>query len=175
MGKPMDFQLRLTGAHQAVNAAGVVAAALARASIRSWRVDALSELEPPDGAWLGLSRRSSRKTASSTVVDDSYNANPASMRAAFSALKLPANRTARAAAGGDRRNAGAGAGQPGDARRLAAPLAESGADQVIGVGRRRKGLAGRLAARVERALVRERRTEAESLTNCTGWRWETWC
>jgi UDP-N-acetylmuramoyl-tripeptide--D-alanyl-D-alanine ligase len=54
MGKPIDFRLRLPGAHQAVNAAGVVAAALAAGVDPELALDALSELEPTAGRGVSL-------------------------------------------------------------------------------------------------------------------------
>ncbi len=79
MGKPMDFRLRLPGAHQAVNAAGVVAAALGAGVDPDLALDALSELKPTEGRGVAFYAQLSRGRVIE-VVDETYNANPASMR-----------------------------------------------------------------------------------------------
>jgi UDP-N-acetylmuramoyl-tripeptide--D-alanyl-D-alanine ligase len=57
MGRRVGFRLKLTGAHQAVNAAGVVAAALAAGVEPEQAVDALAQLEPAAGRGSSLSCR----------------------------------------------------------------------------------------------------------------------
>jgi len=61
MGKPMDFRLRLPGAHQAVNAAGVVAAALGAGIDPDLALDALSELKPTAGRGVAFYAQLSNK------------------------------------------------------------------------------------------------------------------
>ncbi len=81
-GDPVEVTLNLVGEHQALNAAAAAAAALAvgvplaQSAASLARVDSLSQWrmevhERPDGV---------------TVINDAYNANPDSMRAALKAL-----------------------------------------------------------------------------------------
>ncbi|MFP4519033.1 MAG: UDP-N-acetylmuramoyl-tripeptide--D-alanyl-D-alanine ligase [Oceanicaulis sp.] len=139
IGRRFSFRLKLTGAHQPVNAAGIVACALAAGVEPALALDVLATLEPADGRGSVFNTRIEARTL--TVIDDSYNANPASMRAAFSALK------ARAPKGGGRRVAVIGEMLelgPQSAQMhadLADPLKEAGAQMVVTVG----GGAGPLA------------------------------
>jgi len=149
MGRLIGFRLKLTGAHQAVNAAGVVAAALAAGVEPEQAVDALAQLEPAVGRGSVFHAALDRDRVV-TVIDDSYNANPASMRAAFAALG------ARQPETGGRRVAVIGEmlelGPQSDAMHaeLAAPLAEAGTELVIGVGAGAKALLDALPKTIER-------------------------
>ena len=147
IGRRYGFRLKLTGAHQPVNAAGIVAAALAAGVEPALTLDVLAALEPADGR--GAVFETQVNAATLTVIDDSYNANPASMRAAFGALK------ARAPKPGGRRVAVIGemlelgprsADMHAD---LADPLKDSGADCVITVGEGARPLAEALDGVVE--------------------------
>jgi len=133
MGKPMDFRLRLPGAHQAVNAAGVVAAALGAGIDPDLALDALSELKPTAGRGVAFYAQLSNKRVIE-VVDESYNANPASMRAAFGALKLrkPSGEGRKIAVIGEMLELGPDSHALHAA--LAEPLVEAGVQHVIGVG-----------------------------------------
>lgn len=150
MGRRLAFRLKLTGAHQAINAAGVVAAALAAGVDADLAVDALAALEPAsgrgavfqanlDGDWI------------LTVIDDSYNANPASMRAAFSALaaRHPEPGGRRVAIIGEMLELGPQSSAMHAA--LAAPLIEAGAQLVLGVGAGTRALIEVLPDTVESA------------------------
>lgn len=149
MGRLLDFRLQLTGAHQAVNAAGVVAAALAAGVEPELAIDALAQLEPAAGRGsvftsdLGDSR-------SVTVIDDSYNANPASMRAAFSALaaRQPGEHGRRVAIIGEMLELG----PQSEAMHadLAQPLADAGVELVFGVGANARALLQALPGDIER-------------------------
>ncbi|MCP2678124.1 UDP-N-acetylmuramoyl-tripeptide--D-alanyl-D-alanine ligase [Maricaulaceae bacterium NA33B04] len=149
MGRLLDFRLKLTGAHQAVNAAGVVAAALAAGVEPELAIDALSQLEPAAGRG-SVFTRDLGDGRSVTVIDDSYNANPASMRAAFSAL------AARQPGKGGRRVAIIGEmlelGPQSEAMHadLAQPLTDAGAELVFGVGANARALLEALPDHVER-------------------------
>lgn len=150
MGRRVGFRLKLTGAHQAVNAAGVVAAALAAGVEPEQAVDALAQLEPAAGRGSVFHAALDRDRVV-TVIDDSYNANPASMRAAFSALgaRKPEARGRRVAVIGEMLELGpTSEAMHAD---LAAPLAEAGARLVIGVGAGAKALLDALPQSVERA------------------------
>jgi UDP-N-acetylmuramoyl-tripeptide--D-alanyl-D-alanine ligase len=76
-----DVQLSVAGAHMASNAA----AALAVAGVLG--VDLVDAAAALEGATLSSSRMDVHRTASGAIViDDAYNANPTSMRAALEAL-----------------------------------------------------------------------------------------
>ena len=95
MGRSFDFRLRLPGDHHANNAAAIVAAAFAAGIEPDLALDALSKIEAGDGR--GATFATQLSGCQLTVIDESYNANPDSMRAALSSLK------ARAVRGGGRR------------------------------------------------------------------------
>lgn len=84
-GEPIAFRLGAPGKHQAMNALAVLAAVhLAQAPL-SPALEALSTLGPAQGRGARQEvRLDSRRTV--TLIDESYNANPASMRAALSVL-----------------------------------------------------------------------------------------
>jgi UDP-N-acetylmuramoyl-tripeptide--D-alanyl-D-alanine ligase len=84
----VSFRLSISGRHMAINAAAAIAlAGVVGADVRAG-ADALSSAE------LSAMRMDVQVLASgATVLDDSYNANPTSMRAALDALAaLPARR-----------------------------------------------------------------------------------
>jgi UDP-N-acetylmuramoyl-tripeptide--D-alanyl-D-alanine ligase len=85
MGREFDFRLQLTGEHQAINAAAIVAAALAVSIEPDLVFDVLAKLEPAEGR--GTIFQAQIADRNITVIDESYNANPESMRAALSTLK----------------------------------------------------------------------------------------
>ncbi|MCC5995663.1 MAG: UDP-N-acetylmuramoyl-tripeptide--D-alanyl-D-alanine ligase, partial [Oceanicaulis sp.] len=98
LGRVRPFRLAQPGAHQAVNAAGVTAAALAAGIDPELVLDVLANLTP--GAGRGARHELTLKDGRTvTLIDDSYNANPASMRAAFAAL-APRPRARKVAGGG---------------------------------------------------------------------------
>ncbi len=95
LGRELDFALGAPGAHMAQNALGVLLAVDALGADLGRAAAALAEFAPPRG-------RGERFTLPSpsgpfTVIDESYNANPASMRAALALLGA-----ARPGAGGRR-------------------------------------------------------------------------
>jgi UDP-N-acetylmuramoyl-tripeptide--D-alanyl-D-alanine ligase len=77
-----DVALQLAGAHQALNAAAVVAAALAAGLELDLVTDALQEATARSPHRMDVQRRSDGLL----VIDDAYNANPESARAAIDAL-----------------------------------------------------------------------------------------
>ena len=150
MGRRLAIRLKLTGAHQVINAAGVVAAALAAGVDAEAAIDALAQLEPASGRGAAFCARLDRERVL-TVIDDSYNANPASMRAAFSALA-----TRRPEAGGRRVAVIGEMLELGPRSRdmhaaLATPLAAAGAQLVIGVGMGARALIDSLPSAVDGA------------------------
>ncbi len=148
MGRRLAFRLKLTGAHQAINAAGVVAAALAAGVDAELAVDALAQLAPASGRGAVFHARLDGDRVL-TVIDDSYNANPASMRAAFSALaaRRPEAGGRRVAILGEMLELGPRSAAMHAA--LAEPLAASGAQLVIGVGEGARPLLEALPSTVE--------------------------
>ena len=75
---PLSVALPLPGDHNRMNALGAMAAAAAAGATAEQVVSGLERVEVPGGR---LTRVAGRGGA--TLVDDSYNANPASMRAAL--------------------------------------------------------------------------------------------
>ena len=167
MGRRLDFRLRLSGRHQAVNAAGVVAAAFAAGVDPELALDALSRLEPVSGR--GASFEASLDSARTvTIIDESYNANPASMAAALTSLKAHAPRRGarRIAVLGEMLELG-----PGSAAmhaELSGPVAESGTDWLIAVGEGARALVEALEGRVEAIWVKDTASAAELLTGKAG-------
>lgn len=125
LGTEVSVKLDAGGGHWALNAAIALlaSAAIARLSVEE-AADALNGFAPPQGRGQALTL-SLPDGGKAVLVDDSYNANPTSMRAALGALKeRPAKR--RLVALGEMGELGA------DAERfhaeLAAPVAASGAE-----------------------------------------------
>lgn len=81
-GRPVEVELPVLGTHNAMNAAGAAAAAMALGVDRDEIASGLLRAEVPGGRLRIL--RDARPGVH--VVDDTYNANPASMRAAFAVL-----------------------------------------------------------------------------------------
>ncbi|CAO4184925.1 UDP-N-acetylmuramoylalanyl-D-glutamyl-2,6-diaminopimelate--D-alanyl-D-alanine ligase [Methylorubrum aminovorans] len=132
MGVPVTYQLGTPGRHVAMNSLGVLAcihalgADLARAAL------SLASLKPPVGRGERTALRIDDGEA--FLVDESYNANPASIRAALATLAGidtgPKGR--RIAVLGDMKELGAA----GEAlhRELADAVAANGIDRVFAVG-----------------------------------------
>ncbi len=102
-GTPVVARLPLGGAHNARNAA----AALATASAA--RVPAVEAARGLESVALPPHRSAARVAGGRTILDDCYNANPGSMRAALSALGAAAGGARRFAILGDMLELGAGA------------------------------------------------------------------
>lgn len=148
MGKVRPFHLNMPGAHQAVNAAGVVAAAFAAGIDPELALDALAGLsaQAGRGARFDVQLCDGRAV---TLIDDSYNANPASMRAAFASLaaRTPPAGARRIAVLGEMLELGPDGAQLHAA--LAEPLTQAGVSAVIGVGAGMGALLKALPASVE--------------------------
>jgi UDP-N-acetylmuramoyl-tripeptide--D-alanyl-D-alanine ligase len=80
-GQQVEVMLPLVGAHNAVNAAGAVAAAMAAGCAFATSVEALVSVTNVPGRLEVLDDVGGR-----LVIDDTYNANPDSMKVAFAAL-----------------------------------------------------------------------------------------
>ena len=83
-GEAYDFRLGLQGEHQAMNAMAVLAAVDHAGGDRVAAMEALAGLVPVEGR--GLPQKLSLDGREVTMIDESYNANPASMAAAINAL-----------------------------------------------------------------------------------------
>jgi len=81
----VDITLRVLGDHNARNALAAIAAALAAGVALSAIALGLEQFEPVKGR-LQVKTASAVECAGATVIDDSYNANPDSMRAAIAVL-----------------------------------------------------------------------------------------
>ena len=82
-GARVEVELPLVGPHNAQNAAAAAAAAHALGMSTDEIARGLAKVRVPGGR-LRVVRETCRQVA---VIDDTYNANPASMRAAFEALR----------------------------------------------------------------------------------------
>jgi UDP-N-acetylmuramoyl-tripeptide--D-alanyl-D-alanine ligase len=131
-GRILNYRLGVPGKHLVMNSLAVLAAAQALGADLRQAADAL-------GTLAGLAGRGKRLSISvaggnATLIDESYNASPAAMRAAFAVLAAqhPTGTGRRIAVLGDMRELGAqGAALHRD---LAAPLAVSGVDVVFACG-----------------------------------------
>ena len=136
MGIPVTYQLGTPGRHVAMNSLGVLAcihalgADLARAAL------SLASLKPPVGRGERTALRIGQGAgeAEAFLIDESYNANPASIRAALATLAGidTGSKGRRIAVLGDMKELGAA----GEAlhRELADAVAENGIDRVFAVG-----------------------------------------
>lgn len=85
MGERLDFAISLPGRHQALNAMAVLAAVKVLGADLRGACDALGAMDAPAGRGKRLTI-ALPEVGTVTVIDDSYNASPASMRAAFKVL-----------------------------------------------------------------------------------------
>ncbi|MGU3497035.1 UDP-N-acetylmuramoylalanyl-D-glutamyl-2,6-diaminopimelate--D-alanyl-D-alanine ligase [Xanthobacteraceae bacterium A53D] len=84
MGTPVTFKISMPGRHIVQNALAVLAAARLIGADLALAAVSLAQLRPPPGRGVPLDLAVKGGTA--TVLDESYNANPASMRAAIEVL-----------------------------------------------------------------------------------------
>ena len=135
-GRRFDFRLGAPGAHWALNALGVLLVLDTMGVAPDPEV--LAAFRPPAGrgAW--------RVMGGWTLIDESYNASPAAMDAAFEVLGLadPGPGGRRIAVLGDMLELGGGAGPAHDA--LAAPLEDAAVDLVFAAGPEMRRLFDRL-------------------------------
>jgi UDP-N-acetylmuramoyl-tripeptide--D-alanyl-D-alanine ligase len=141
--------LQVVGEHQVANALSAAGAALA-AGMSPADVAAALPAATPRSRWR---MEVDRRADGVTVVNDAYNANPESMRAALAALTgLPADR--RIAVLGAMGELGADA--PAEHERLGRDAAAAGVDLIVAVGPDAVGIA-------EGAAAAGRRTGEESV------------
>lgn len=84
LGTPVTFKVGMPGRHIVQNMLAVLAAAKLLGADLALAALALSRMKPPPGR--GVAIRLEVKGGAATLLDESYNANPASMRAALDVL-----------------------------------------------------------------------------------------
>lgn len=143
-GERHDVVLRVVGEHQVANALSAAAAALAVGMTPSAVAAALSAATSKSRWRMEVDRRPDGVT----VVNDAYNANPESMRAALAALAgLPAER--RIAVLGAMGELGPGAGE--EHERLGRDAAAAGVDLIVSIGPDAVGISDGASAAGRRA------------------------
>ncbi len=132
LGRDIRFDLGAPGVHMAENAVGALLAAEALGANLETCAAALARFAPQKGRGVRFSIAT--PTGPATIIDESYNANPASMRAALALLGAakPGPNGRRIAVIGDMLELGAeGAAMHAE---LAAELAANKVDLLFGVG-----------------------------------------
>jgi UDP-N-acetylmuramoyl-tripeptide--D-alanyl-D-alanine ligase len=127
-GREIAFRLGAPGRHWVSNALGVIACAAALGADPEAAADMLAEFRAPAGR--GRQHRLAVRGGSIILIDDSYNANPASVRAALEVLGGAHGR--RLAVLGDMLELGDHA--PRLHAALAEPIAACGVDRVYTAG-----------------------------------------
>jgi UDP-N-acetylmuramoyl-tripeptide--D-alanyl-D-alanine ligase len=147
LGRRLDYELHLPGRHWVQNSLAVLAAVSGLQLDLGLAAAGLAVLAPLKGR--GQRRRITFAEGSFELIDESYNASPAAMRAAFAVLGAsePGRGGRRIAVLGDMRELGRAA--PRLHAELARPLAEAGIDLVL--------TCGTLMAELSQALPRQRR------------------
>ncbi|WP_291685574.1 UDP-N-acetylmuramoylalanyl-D-glutamyl-2,6-diaminopimelate--D-alanyl-D-alanine ligase [Bradyrhizobium sp.] len=84
LGHEVTYKLGMPGRHMAMNSLAVLAASSLAGADLALAALSLSQLEPPAGR--GVRRRLELARGEATLIDESYNANPASMAAALNVL-----------------------------------------------------------------------------------------
>ncbi|MBM3568857.1 MAG: UDP-N-acetylmuramoylalanyl-D-glutamyl-2,6-diaminopimelate--D-alanyl-D-alanine ligase [Alphaproteobacteria bacterium] len=125
LGEPVTYKVGAPGRHWAMNSLAALAAVKLAGGDLALAAVALAEMKPLKGR--GLRRKIEAAAGAFLLIDDSYNASPVAMRAAFDALAAaePAAGGRRIAVLGDMLELGP------DARRLHAELAADIAAQPI--------------------------------------------
>jgi len=149
-GKRVDCSLPIPGSHWVMNSLGVLAAVFAAGGDAAAAAESLNTLRPMKGR--GERHSVSIPGGAFTLIDESYNASPASMRAAFEVLaraipgKDAKGRGRRIAVLGDMLELGEGSG---DAHAsLAGPLEDFSIDLVFTAGSQMARLADELPAKM---------------------------
>jgi UDP-N-acetylmuramoyl-tripeptide--D-alanyl-D-alanine ligase len=143
-GRRLQYRLGAPGEHWVLNSLAALAAIEALGADVSRAASTLSSVQASPGR--GARRRLAFGNGSIELIDESYNANPASMRAMLAVLSRtePASGGRRLLAMGDMRELGDGA--DGYHAGLAEAVAASGATQVFLCGPHMKALWQKLAA-----------------------------
>jgi UDP-N-acetylmuramoyl-tripeptide--D-alanyl-D-alanine ligase len=140
--EPISYKLGAPGRHLVQNSLAVLAAVVVLGGDLAKAALVLAAMEAPTGR--GARQQLVVGTGSATLIDESYNANPASMRAAIALLgqAAPAGRGRRVAVLGDMRELGPTA--PDLHAELAPLLAEAKVDRVFVAGPLMKALWAKL-------------------------------
>jgi UDP-N-acetylmuramoyl-tripeptide--D-alanyl-D-alanine ligase len=138
-GERHPVALQAVGAHQVDNALSAAGAALALGMTPADVAAALTEAGPRSRWRMEVTRRDDGVT----IVNDAYNANPESMRAALAALAGLAGERRIAVLGA---MAELGAGAPAEHERLGRDAVAAGIDLVVAVGPDAVGIAHGAAA-----------------------------
>ncbi len=131
-GKRIDYLISLPGSHWVMNSLGVLAAVHAAGGDVAAAAAALGGLRAVAGR--GLRHRVAIPGGAITVIDDSYNASPASMKAAFEVLaqSIPGDGGRRIAVLGEMLELGVGSAAAHAS--LAEPLSDFSIDLVFTTG-----------------------------------------
>jgi UDP-N-acetylmuramoyl-tripeptide--D-alanyl-D-alanine ligase len=141
-GRPIAYRIGTPGRHIALNSLSVLATAFALGADLGVTAQAMAELKPAVGR--GERTMLSVSGGEALLIDESYNANPASMRAALAnlgAVELEGEGR-RIAVLGDMRELGEAG--PGLHEELAAAVTENKVDLVFAAGSLMKRLTGTL-------------------------------
>lgn len=146
-GEKIHYRLGAPGQHWALNSLAVLAAIKAGGGDIADASDALANLTPMKGR--GERRLISTPGGDFTLIDESYNASPASMRAALQVLvnAIPGDGGRRIAVLGDMLELGAASDELHAG--LAPDIAAAGIDIVITAGRHMAGLSRILPAAIK--------------------------
>ena len=138
MGQPVTYRLGSPGKHIVLNSLAVLAAVTALGADLALAALALGDLRPPAGR--GAQQRLEAASGPFTLIDESYNGNPASMRAAIENLgRIPvAGRGRRIAVLGDMLELGPTA--PALHKGLGEAILANGIDVVFACGPLMRGL-----------------------------------
>ena len=156
-GRPLDYRLGVPGRHWVVNSLGVLGAVLAAGADVAAAAAALVDLAPPKGR--GKRSVVTIEGGSFLLVDESYNASPASVAAALETLSRarPALGGRRIAVLGDMLELGADSAERHAG--MLGPIQESGIDLVFTAGKEM----GHLWEALPRALCGARAPDSQAL------------
>lgn len=138
-GQKLEARINVPGRHMALNAGCVLAACFLAGAPLDKVAAALGAVQPEKGR--GVHHRLTKGRGTFTLIDESYNANPASMRAALETLGKAEKgaKGRRIAVLGDMLELGETSGDL--HRELAGPIRANGIDLVITVGEEMQALA----------------------------------
>jgi len=141
-GRRLSYHLGVPGRHWAMNSLGALAAAASAGANLSAAAESLADVRPPPGR--GTTEKLALPQGEIVLIDESYNASPAAVEAAFAMLvnHSPEPPGRRIAVLGDMLELGANA--PAEHATLGQKLARLAVDLVYTVGRESRALAAEL-------------------------------
>ena len=165
-GRPIAYRLGSPGRHLAMNSLAVLAAVYALGADAEAAALALAEVRPPVGRGERIMLRA--PGGAFTLVDESYNANPASMRAALDNLgRAPTGQGGRRIAVlGDMLELGAHGAEM--HRGLAPAVEEAGVDLVFAAGPLMRAMWDALPSRRRGAYAQNAEALAAELLDALG-------